>query len=149
VPGGAVTVLTDDADLDDFADWHPQGTSIVFQRGNQATGFFGISKMPPTAGGAVTPLRATVGAQPRFSPDGTKVLFVRDANADGKFDLWTMTPTGTGLQSLLTDGNSNKAPDWGPPAARKCVVNVNTDKPDTNENDKRCDSDGDKPGLQC
>ncbi len=89
-----------------FPDWKPDGTRIVFERGQPEE----IWTMNPDGTGQVniTPAGgANAVSHPAWSPDGTKIVFTWNG-------IRIMNPDGTGASSPLISGI---APDWQPLAS--------------------------------
>jgi Tol biopolymer transport system component len=112
--GTGQTNLTNNPGLwDEFPDWSPDGSKIVFAR--CCDGRYEIYAMNP-AGSGVTRLtdNPTEDYLPVWSPDGKKVAFISDR--DGSDEIYVMNADGGGQARLTNDtlAFSGWSLDWQP-----------------------------------
>ena len=92
------------AEGDVYANWSPDGATLVFSPANGG----GIFRVPASGGTAETILDR--GGQPAWSPDATSIAFT-----DGG-DLWVMAADGSDSRALTSDGFDahDMEPQWSP-----------------------------------
>jgi len=117
IDGSGLVRLTDDPQTDQYPQWSPDNSTIVYDNGGareqssdpQFSQTAEIYTVP--ADGSASPTRLThddvANAAPSFSPDGRRLAFVRDNQ------IWTMSADGTDPQQL-TDGAMAFTPRWSP-----------------------------------
>jgi Tol biopolymer transport system component/DNA-binding winged helix-turn-helix (wHTH) protein len=98
--------------LIDSVAWSPDGTQVVFSKGQEiyaARSDFSEQRKLGTAAGQVSRLR--------FSPDGRSLRFDVVDQRNGSSSIWEMASNGTGLRPLLPGWNSDPREccgDWTP-----------------------------------
>jgi Tol biopolymer transport system component len=120
----SLQVLTDQAGIDAWPSWAPDGSRIVFASERNASSFNvgnrDIYKMD-AEGGGVTRLTALVGwdSAPAWSPDGTWIAFEtsRDGPITGFISnkyVYVMDVDGGNLRNLTQHPAADVHPDWSP-----------------------------------
>ena len=110
--GGDPVNLTNRPDKDDeSADWSPDGTKIVFNRGStdRASASFKIWAMNADGSGQVDLSGGRDGGEfdPSWSPDGKLIMFSRTGAGSGD-DLFVMGPDGSNLTNLTNSETTNE-----------------------------------------
>jgi Tol biopolymer transport system component len=120
--GANVQRLTFDPRPDEFPEWSPDGSTIVYDNvGRQPadeSGFSGTSAIMtvPASGGTPTQIsRNPVGdGEPSYAPGGDRIAFRRN------FDIWVMNADGSGARLVHhnrtqeSGGGVADAPEWSP-----------------------------------
>ncbi len=106
--GSNQTRLTNNADIDEFPAWSPDGTKIAFSRNldiyvmNAEDGSNQIN---------ISNNNAALDTHPSWSPDGTKIAFA--SIRDGNFEIYVMNAEDGSNQTRLTNNNViDRFPDW-------------------------------------
>jgi Tol biopolymer transport system component len=133
IDGTGLTRLTDDPADDQFPQWSPDGTTIVYDNaGNnqkpddpQYSRTAEIYSVDATSTG--TPTRLTHNSvddnAPSFSPDGRQIAFFHGG------EIWTMSNNGGDQQSVLGgNGQGGFTPRWSPNGSMIAYTNY-TDSP--------------------
>ena len=119
--GSGLQQLTDDPATDQFPQWSPDGTTIVYDNaGNreQSDAQYSLTAEIWTvaADGSGPPTRLTTNdvadSSPSFSPDGSQIAFFRNGS------LWTMSATGSNQRWLAWDDGGGWTPRWSPDGKR-------------------------------
>jgi Tol biopolymer transport system component len=119
--GSGLRQLTDDPATDQFPQWSPDGTTIVYD--NAGAREEADAQYSPTAeiwttaaDGSGSQTRLTTNdvadSSPAFSSDGTRIAFYRNGS------LWTMSATGSNQRWLAWDGAGGWTPRWSPDGTR-------------------------------
>jgi Tol biopolymer transport system component len=108
--------LTNNAEIDGWPAWSPDGTRIAFTRD-----FGGKSDIyVMNADGALqTNITndAALDSSPAWSPDGTRIAFSSN-RAGGRSQIYVMNADGTGAVQLANTPQLNDAPAWSPDGNR-------------------------------
>jgi Tol biopolymer transport system component len=115
--GSRLQQLTDDPATDQYPQWSPDGTTVVYDNAGthedpdaQYSSTAEIWTVP--ADGSSSPTRLTTNdvadSSPSFSPDGKQIAFFRDG------ELWTMSATGSNERWLAWHGGGGWTPRWSP-----------------------------------
>ena len=118
--GSAVRKLTGSPHVDEFPQWSPDGTTIVYDNfGSQAPESSGLSPSSsimtiPSGGGTPTKISRNpdYDAEPAFSPDGSQIAFLRGLGRG--VGLWVMDANGGYARPLTQGGGVLAAPRWSP-----------------------------------
>lgn len=100
--------------LEADAEWSPDGSAIVFQRGED--GYYDMWSVDPD-GSDLREITHNVGRimeqSPDWSPDGKRIVssFVKE---DETVQLWTMDPDGSNKQRLTSIEGEDRYPAWSP-----------------------------------
>ena len=118
VDGSAVRQLTTSPHRDEFPQWSPDGTTIVYDnfgkepRANSGYSETSVIMSVPSTGGS--PTKLSLGgreqeSEPSYSPDGSQIVFRSHA------EIWVMNADGTGAHRVArnSDGTAD-APRWSP-----------------------------------
>jgi Tol biopolymer transport system component len=114
--GSDVRRLTTSPFGDEFPQWSPDGTTIVYDNlGTSSPGRSGYSHTSvimtvPASGGAPTKISTgTQDSEPSFSPDGSQIVFRSHA------DIWVMNADGTRAHRIARNSvGTADAPRWSP-----------------------------------
>jgi Tol biopolymer transport system component len=107
--GGSLTriaEITEAATPTKFEDtgpqWSPDGTHLVFQRWNKATGQFAVFtiRLDGTHPRRLTPWRLNAGDHPDWSPDGRWIMFHSQQDQDRQDNVFLVHPNGTGMHRI-------------------------------------------------
>jgi Tol biopolymer transport system component len=126
--GTGLMRLTDDPATDQFPQWSPDGTTIVYDNGgpkedpadpqySRTAEIYSVA----TSGGS-QPVRLTDSKgpdnAPSFSPDGRRIVFFRLG------EIWTMASDGSDQQRLLAgNGKGGFTPRWSPNGSKIAFTN--------------------------
>jgi Tol biopolymer transport system component len=116
VDGTGLRQLTTDPETDQYPQWSPDGSSIVYDNTGKRE-FQTDLQFSPTAeiwsvaaDGSAAPTQLTDNRvpdnAPSFSPDGTRIVYFHAG------ELWTMAPDGSGQRELTSRGGFT--PRWSP-----------------------------------
>jgi hypothetical protein len=118
VDGTNIRQLTTDPHRDEFPQWSPDGTTIVYDNvgtvSPNASGFSDTSVIMTVQveGGAATVTQVSgrkQSSEPAYSPDGRQIVFRSHAS------IWIMNANGTSAHHVAGDGQgSTDAPRWSP-----------------------------------
>jgi Tol biopolymer transport system component len=113
--GTGQTRITNDASIDDYPSWSPDGTEIAFA--SNRDGDYEIYVLN-SDGSGVTQLtsNASVDIYPRWSADGTKIAFQSDR--DGNEEIYIMNSDGSSQTNLTNDPDADYEPCWSPDGTR-------------------------------
>ncbi len=127
--------LTNDGGSDEInssGGWSPDGTRLVFQRGQflSTPDIYVIHR--DGSGETLLTTSDPLGGGPRWSPDGTRIVFA--SARDGNTELYIVNPDGSGITRVTTSlaPQLNIEPKWSPDASTLAF--------------SRCTT---SPGLQC
>jgi dipeptidyl aminopeptidase/acylaminoacyl peptidase len=130
VGGSDLRQLTDDPATDEFPQWSPDGTTIVYDNGGsneQADVQFSPTAeiwTVPSAGG-VPPTQLThdraADSSPSFSPTGTQIAYFHDNG-----EIRVMSADGTDQHQLVPGGEGGFTPRWSP-SGKKIAFTTYTD----------------------
>src|SRR5918997_74455 len=113
--GTGLRKLTGGPLYDAQSDWSPDGQSIAFRRGPNASQRLGVWRMDPD--GAGRQLVAHVPGEqlyPSYSPDMTKIAFTIPITATDRA-IFTMNPDGSELSKVFDVPDAyDSAPAWSP-----------------------------------
>lgn len=106
--GGNPTKLTDNDVADSYPRISPDGTKILFERGDQVyvMNSDGSGEKQLTSDNSDTNTMAT------WSPDGAQIAFV--STRDGNSELYMMEADGSGVERLTDNPDTIYSPDWSP-----------------------------------
>ncbi|GAP21064.1 protein kinase domain-containing protein [Leptolinea tardivitalis] len=94
-----------------FADWSPDGKSIVYSQTNSLRLVEkNIDNQPTTE--KILNNRLTYAANPDISPDGNWILF--DSNMGGVYQVYRISHTGSGSEPLSSTEENSYQPVWKP-----------------------------------
>ena len=131
VPGGAVTVLTDNTVFDSSPSWSPDGRRLAFERGPAGDDPGNDIWSMAADGGDQRQLTTTAGLDegPSWSPGGTRIAFT--STRAGNSDIWTMAADGSDQRSLaaLPGDTKEESPDWQSLPIASPVTTVPTPTP--------------------
>ena len=104
--------LTNGSGVDRHPSWSPDGTRLVFQRGetNQGGDVYVIDA--ETAKTTRLTSGDAVDQQPTWSPDGTRIAY--GSNRGGSFDLWIMKADGSDPDQVASHPANDWWPAWSP-----------------------------------
>lgn len=103
-----LTTATVGPDGDIHAQWSPDGSRIVFSRGNDLW----MMNADGSGAGRVT-TTPEVEWTPDISPDGTRLAYARAVTPEA-FDIYVSAMDGSNPVALTTDGRANLHPSWSP-----------------------------------
>ncbi len=110
--GTGTQQLTNTTDFDEYPDWSPDGTKIVYASvGGIVNGTKQIWVMNSDGTGKKR-LNTIYGIQPAWSPDGTKIAF--KSYSGGPANIWVMNSDGTNPKKLTSETVDTHDPDWSP-----------------------------------
>jgi Tol biopolymer transport system component len=112
--GSNPTRLTNNASLDSYPSWSPDGTKIAFVSGRDTGGAFQIYVMDADGSGLIR-LSNGIGedAHPSWSPDGTKIAFA--STKHGAYEIYVMDADGSNPTRLTNNpGWDDTFPSWSP-----------------------------------
>jgi len=103
--GSNFRLIVDDDMNNGFPSWSPDGTRLVFKRGQQLVTM-------SLADQNIVPLTDATHYNnfPQFSPKENLILFTSDR--DGRYELYTVRPDGTQLQRLTNMAGDNAHSSW-------------------------------------
>ncbi len=141
VDGGNFQRLTNNNLYDDYPDWSPDGTRIVYVSVmTQATSIRRIWVMNAD-GSQQRQLFQDVSYElfPRWSPDGTEILF-QAIKGQGTWGIWVVSADGSNLRDISASSDySSFSPYWSPDGSK---VIFNSNKDDENDEIYIIDRDG-------
>jgi Tol biopolymer transport system component len=117
VDGNDLRQLTDDPATDEYAQWSPDGTTIVYDNGGtreetdvQFSATAEIWTVPSAGNEPPTELTQNhvPDSSPSFSPTGTQIAYFHDGA------IWVMSTDGTNQHQLLPAGEGGFTPRWSP-----------------------------------
>jgi eukaryotic-like serine/threonine-protein kinase len=122
VAGGQPIRLTFDGAGNNWPDFSPDGSKIVFRSNRDGGGIYEI----PAFGGQ-SRLVARAGFRPRFSPDGTKVAYWAGAETiyatiPGTASVWVVSAAGGQPQRVAPHLSAARTPIWSPDGKRLLFV---------------------------
>ncbi|MEZ5381864.1 MAG: S-layer homology domain-containing protein [Microthrixaceae bacterium] len=94
--GAGVVRLTNDAAVDQFPAWSPDGQTIAWTRGTDIWAMDDDGANPRNLSGSI----ADPVSKPAWSRDGTQLAFVR--LVAGRFEIWRMNADGSGVAPVVT-----------------------------------------------
>lgn len=110
--GADVQQLTNETDFDEYPDWSPDSTKIVYSSvGGKVNGTKQIWIMNAD-GSNKSRLNIIDGIQPAWSPDGTKIAF--KSYSGGTSNIWIMNADGSNPKRLTNETVNTHDPDWSP-----------------------------------
>jgi Tol biopolymer transport system component len=125
VPSGGVYAVDPDGSgrtrlipgLGATPDWSPDGSRIVFSRGDIPDAESRGLSLMNADGSDVRRLTNRDDDLPAWSPDGGRIAFMRTVGEDSQ--VWVVNVDGTGLRQVThVDGNIRPAPSWSPDGER-------------------------------
>jgi dipeptidyl aminopeptidase/acylaminoacyl peptidase len=104
-------------------DWKPDGSQLVYERGNQLyiLSASGQTELP------LTGLPAGTNTQAAWSPVGDWIVF---RNENVQSDLYIIHPDGTGLRQLLDDTANDAEPAWSPDGTQVVFISDRDGNPE-------------------
>ncbi len=113
--GSGVTNLTNNAAIDWFPSWSPDGTRIAFQSDRD-----GVGEIFTMSSDGSDPINVTnnpnLDGWASWSPDGERIAFVSDR--DGNYEIYVMNADGTGQVRLTNNTDWDAGPTWSPDGTR-------------------------------
>ncbi len=110
--GTNIVRLTNQTDFDEYADWSPDGTKIVYTSVGGNPGGAKQIWIMNTDGTNKHKINNEYGIQPAWSPDGTRIAF---KCFKGGANICLMNVDGTNLKQLTFEtGPDTHDPDWSP-----------------------------------
>ncbi len=119
IDGAGLQRLTNDPATDEFPQWSPDGTTIVYDNAGkqeaQDTQFSSTAEIwTVLADGSGPPTQLTRNgvpdSSPSFSPTGEQIAYFHEGG------IWTMAPDGSDQQELLPGSRGGFTPRWSPDA---------------------------------
>lgn len=109
--GSNISKLTTTPDFDEYPDWSPDGSKIVYSsRGGVIGGRRQIWIMNSDGSGRRR-VNTVEGIQPAWSPVGNKIAFKCYL---GGYNVCVMNTDGTGLKQVTHNSGNTHEPDWSP-----------------------------------
>jgi TolB protein len=121
VESGAVTALTDDGENTELPSWSPDGTRLVFRKGNDSTASLHVLDVDTRAAYALLQDFGNV-QSPAWSPDGNVILFTSDHGGDD--DLYTIDLVSRQIERLTNTQGTDAHGSWSPDGEWIAFVSV-------------------------
>lgn len=111
--GGSKQQVTQGPSVHGWAQWHPDGTRLLYWGYNPETGMHAISTADPDGGNvAVIVESGETLDRPVWSPQGDYISW--GAQTDGNWDIWVATADGAQTWRLTHDAQMESNPLWRP-----------------------------------
>jgi hypothetical protein len=114
IDGSGLTQLTNEPDVDAYADWSPDGSRIAFHSNRGGT--WQVWAMNADGSDPVQ-VSESGGETPSFSPDG-RLAWSADGDGDGVYSLYVANADGSEATELIPPNEYGYLPAWSPDGSR-------------------------------